>query len=121
MRRQQKVITVAERDERGRFLPGNPGGPGNPMAARVAEYRRAAMDAVGVDEVRGVFRMLCDKALAGDVVAAKVLLDRLFGRATVFEEDTGEVRFEVVCIPLHGPDDPLGDELPADDWVDADD
>ena len=113
---------MADRDARGRFLPGHSlPGPGNPWAARVAEYRRAAMDAVGVDEVRAVFRMLVDKALAGDVVAAKVLLDRLFGRATVFEEDTGEVRFEVVCIPLHGPDDPLGDPLPADDWVDADD
>jgi len=118
---------MADRDARGRFLPGHSlPGPGNPLAARVAEYRQAAMDAVTVDEVRGVFRMLCDKALAGDVVAAKVLLDRLFGRAPVFEEDTGEVRFgevrfEVVSIPVHGPDDPLGDPLPADDWVDADD
>ena len=112
---------MAERDERGRFLPGNPGGPGNPLAARVHEHRQAVIAAVTPEEVQQVFRVLLDKALAGDVVAAKVLLDRLFGRAAVFEEDTGEVRFEVVCIPLHGPDDPLGDELPADDWVDADD
>ena len=112
---------MAERDERGRFLPGNPGGPGNPLAARVHEHRQAVIAAVTPEEVQQVFRVLLDKALAGDVVAAKVLLDRLFGRATVFEEDTGEVRFEVVCIPLHGPDDPLGDELPAADWVDADD
>ena len=112
---------MAERDERGRFLPGNPGGPGNPLAARVHEHRQAVIAAVTPEEVQQVFRVLLDKALAGDVVAAKVLLDRLFGRAAVFEEDTGEVRFEVVCIPLHGPDDPLGDPLPADDWVDADD
>ena len=113
---------MADRDDRGRFLPGHSlPGPGNPWAARVHEHRQAVIAAVTPEEVQQVFRVLLDKALAGDVVAAKVLLDRLFGRAAVFEEDTGEVRFEVVCIPLHGPDDPLGDELPADDWVDADD
>src|SRR5207248_10793741 len=34
------------RDARGRFAPGNPGGPGNPFARRVAELRTALLDMV---------------------------------------------------------------------------
>jgi len=70
---------VADRDARGRFLPGNSGGPGRPPAASVHEHRAALVNAVTPDDIRAVARMLVDRALEGDVGAAKLLFERLFG------------------------------------------
>ena len=42
------------RDASGRFAPGNPGGPGAPNARRVAELRRAVLDAVSEEDVRSL-------------------------------------------------------------------
>lgn len=70
---------MADRDARGRFLPGNSGGPGRPPSASVHEHRAALVNAVSPDDIRAVARMLVDKALAGDIGAAKLLMERLFG------------------------------------------
>ena len=67
------------RDDRGRFVQGNAGGPGNPYARQVAEHRKALMDAVTPNDVKRVVRVLIDKALSGDIQAARILLDRLLG------------------------------------------
>ena len=67
------------RAQNGRFLPGNPGGPGNPFAGKVAKLREAGWRAVKPAEVRKVYRKLLDLALSGDVPAARLLLDRLLG------------------------------------------
>jgi len=67
------------RDARGRFARGNPGGPGNPHARRVAQLRAALLKAVKPADVQEVARRLVSAAKAGDVPAAKLLLDRLFG------------------------------------------
>ena len=70
---------MADRDARGRFLPGNSGGPGRPPAASVHEHRAALVNAVTPDDIRAVARMLVDRALEGDVGAAKLLFERLLG------------------------------------------
>lgn len=69
----------------GRFLPGNPGGPGARRGTRkldfVAIVRRHAR-ATGIDlraAVGEVFDALLGQARAGDVQAARLLLDRLCG------------------------------------------
>lgn len=69
----------------GRFLPGNPGGPGARRGTRkldfVAIVRRHAR-AQGIDlraAVGEVFDTLLGQARAGDVQAARLLLDRLCG------------------------------------------
>jgi hypothetical protein len=67
------------RDARGRFTPGCPPGPGNPYAGRVARLREAGWDSVKPAEVKQVYRKLLALALAGDVQAARLLLDRLLG------------------------------------------
>ncbi len=72
-------MKAGNRDEAGRFLPGNPGGPGNPYAKQVAEVRAALLDAVTPEQVKQVVRALVDAAVKGQVAAAKVLLDRLLG------------------------------------------
>lgn len=66
------------RDRKGRFAPGATPGPGREKGRR--EHRQALYDAVSPDDVARVVKTLRDLALAGDVAAARVLLDRLLGR-----------------------------------------
>jgi hypothetical protein len=68
------------RDDRGRFLPGNPGGPGNPLAVRVSRLRSALLNAVTEDDVKEIVRKLVSLAKDGDTVAARILFDRVLGR-----------------------------------------
>ncbi len=71
------------RDASGRFAPGNPGGPGaiaHERTKRARELRQALHDAVTPEDVAAVARALVDRAKAGDVAAARELLDRIIGR-----------------------------------------
>lgn len=43
----QQAVQTADRDARGRFVTGNPGGPGNPHARRTQELRSALSDGPG--------------------------------------------------------------------------
>ncbi len=71
-----------DRDTRGRFTSGHRApGPGNPFAKRVAELRKALLDAVTPEDIDAIARKLVEKAKAGDVVAVKELLDRCIGKA----------------------------------------
>jgi hypothetical protein len=77
------------RDQRGRFTKGNPGGPGNPFARRTAQLRRALSMAVSEEDIAVVARQLLEKAKAGDVAAAKLLLGYVVGQpAPVVDPDT---------------------------------
>lgn len=68
------------RNAKGRFVKGWKGGPGNPFGKRVSELRSALFQEVEVKDIRVVIRSLIKSAAGGDVAAAKVLLDRVFGR-----------------------------------------
>ena len=70
---------VDGRGPRGRFAPGNGFAKGNPHAARVARLRSAALAAVKPSELRAVIRKLLELALAGDVAAAREVLQRTLG------------------------------------------
>lgn len=70
---------IGGRDAAGRYTRGNPGGPGNPMAAKVAALRKALFAAVRPSDLKAVVKRLVDEAKGGDVQAARVLLDRLLG------------------------------------------
>lgn len=69
----------SDRDERGLFLPGNSiaklgGRPrGIDFRKLVQEFRKAALDG----DLQQVYESMLDRAKAGDVQAAKLLLDRL--------------------------------------------
>jgi len=71
----------SQRNALGQFLPGNKGGPGNPAAAAVARFRQSMLEAVTVEELREVVRSVLEQALAGDIQAAKLILERCCGRA----------------------------------------
>jgi len=75
------------RDRRGRFVVGNPGGPGNPHARTVAAWRRAFLEAVTPADIRKVARTLVRMAIAGDLGAIKELLDRTVGKAPRYSEE----------------------------------
>ena len=64
----------------GRFLPGNKCGHGNPHYRRLAANRTAILDAVGPEQVKGLFANLYANALAGDVDAARLILAYAVGK-----------------------------------------
>lgn len=68
------------RDRTGRFAAGNPGGPGNPHARRVAALRSAMLGAVTDDDMEAIVSKLIALARSGNVPAAKEVLDRTLGR-----------------------------------------
>src|SRR5688572_25683113 len=78
----EPAATAEGRDSRGRFSAGNRGGPGNPFGRRVAELKKAALEAVDEEDLRVVMTMLKQKAQGGDVAAAKLLLQYTLGRPT---------------------------------------
>lgn len=71
---------ASDRDARGRFRKGHPGGPGNPMAKRVGQLRAALIRAVTPDAVRKIIDSLVEAARNGDVPAAKLIFDRALGQ-----------------------------------------
>lgn len=71
------------RDASGRFVKGWKGGPGNPYVRHVAAIRSVLMSAVSDDDLRAIVSTLVEKAKAGDVMAAREVLDRLLGKAKV--------------------------------------
>jgi hypothetical protein len=90
------------RDASGRFAPGNPGGPGaiaHERTKRARALRQALHDAVTAEDMAAVARALVDRAKAGDVAAARELLDRIIGRplpAEPPEDDDGEGKQVVI-------------------------
>lgn len=72
--------TNGGRDSRGRFGKGNPGGPGNPYARRVAALRSALLEEVTPERLRKIARKLADEAERGDFAAAKLLFSYTVGK-----------------------------------------
>ncbi len=68
------------RDERGRFAPGNAGGPGCPYGAQTERFRSALMAAVTRDDMAAIARRLVADAKGGSVRAASLLFDRVLGK-----------------------------------------
>ena len=62
------------RKSNGQFAKGNPGGPGNPFARRIARLRATLLDAVGEDGLSEIVQELVSAAKGGDVQAAKLVL-----------------------------------------------
>jgi len=68
------------RNEKGQFVKGNRGGPGNPAVRRLASYRRALENAISVQDIEKILKLLTEKALNGDSFAMKEVLDRTLGK-----------------------------------------
>src|SRR5437773_444162 len=61
-------------DAKGRFTRGNPGGPGNPFARRVAALRQVIINRLTEEDLLAITEALLAKAKEGSVSAAKLLL-----------------------------------------------
>jgi hypothetical protein len=72
----------SHRDAQGRFIGGNPGGPGNPFARQVAEMRRALLSCITYEEMRVIGGQLVVKAKMGDLAAIKLLFQYVIGKPT---------------------------------------
>jgi hypothetical protein len=79
----------SDRDARGRFKPGNIGGPGNPFARRVAALRTALIETVKEDDMRYIAEQLVVMARLGDMAAIKLLFQYVLGKpAAAVDPDT---------------------------------
>lgn len=69
-----------QRDHRGRWLPGNRGGPGSAKARLLHKHHEALATAITPEELVSVMRCLLVAAQRGSVPAAQVLLERVAGK-----------------------------------------
>src|SRR5205814_4344296 len=96
------------REANGRWAKGNPGGPGNPFARRVAALRKVIIDRLTEEDLLAITEALLAKAKEGSVSAAKLLLaygigkpasapdpDRLDGQELEHSKDQVETVNEV--------------------------
>lgn len=94
----------------GMWLPGQSGNPaGRPKGSKgkLAELKRelevAVRDNLNPKVVRGILQRMAEMALAGDVKAAKLILDKLLTNASEGEEEskgTGTFVFQVKNLTL---------------------
>ena len=68
------------RDARGRFAPGNTGGPGRPRRAIESDYLMALSDAMPLEKWREICETAIDQAVAGDPKAREWLGEYLIGK-----------------------------------------
>src|SRR6476646_381163 len=81
-----------DRAPKGRFTMGNKGGPGNPFARQVAEIRKLLLNSVPGERLTKIVLALVEKAEAGDVAAAKLVLQYTVGKpAEAVEPDRIEL------------------------------
>jgi len=66
------------RDTSGKFASGNQAAAGR--TSRAAELRQAFVTAVSLEDVAEIAATLVAAAKSGDIAAAKLLLDRVFGK-----------------------------------------
>jgi len=79
------------RDVKGRFLPGNRHGKGNPLVKQTTKLRAVLMEAVTPEDMRQVVLKLVAMAKSGDAVAIRELLNRVYGRPVEPRLDLTEV------------------------------
>jgi hypothetical protein len=91
-----------QRDERGRFIKGNPGGPGNPFAREMAR-RRALVASVFTDErILILSEVLFEKAKAGNMQAMNLAFKYAIGMPTP-ANDPDRVDLEEQKMKLEAP------------------
>jgi hypothetical protein len=89
------------RDSKGRFAPGNSGGPGNPFARQTAQLRSALVQRVTREDMERIADDLVFMATNGNLAAIKLLFQYVIGRpAAAVNPDTLDVQeFREVYAP----------------------
>ena len=68
------------RDTKGRFVPGNPGGPGNPFYRRMANARKLLAEWTSEDDLKQVHAAMLKRAKEGDTASAKLIFQYAAGK-----------------------------------------
>ena len=68
------------RDARGRFTKGNPGGPGNPFARRLARLRQVLCQRVTEADIETLAEQLLERVRQGDLAATELLFAYTIGK-----------------------------------------
>ena len=89
--------------QNGRFLPGNPGGPGRPRRVIEADYLAALSEAVPMESWRAIIAKAVEQARDGDAKAREWLSNHLVGKPT------GDALLKLAAAELAGYD-PVEDE-----------
>jgi hypothetical protein len=110
------------RDKNGRFAKGNPGGPGNPQARRVALLRSILINTTTEQDVRDIAEQLRQLAREGDVPAIKLLFAYVLGKPTEPACDPDQLNAHEWCgwekdSKIVTEMFPLGKYPNMDDWM----
>ena len=77
---QAQARPQVQRDANGRFAIGNDGGPGNPFARQTAALHSAFLQRATPEDMKAIADRLIEQAKAGNVVAAKLVLQYTIGK-----------------------------------------
>lgn len=89
----------AIRDGSGRFLPGNPGGPGpTGLALRVNKFRRTLLDTVTAEDIQAIARTLVREAKAGDAFSARLVLAYCLGEPSEIAKASAQEAQEAALV-----------------------
>lgn len=80
---------MPERDERGKFIKGNGGGPGRPKKEREDRYREILLNTCTFEDWKSIVEKAVKQAKSGDSVARKFLADYFIGPPVQRQEHTG--------------------------------
>jgi hypothetical protein len=110
------------RDARGRFAAGNFGGPGNPFARRVAEFRQVLHECCSLEDMRYIGGQVVALAKTGDMAATKLLLQYQVGKpAATVDPDTLDLQELALFQRGPTPDEihalTSGQRMPPDAWM----
>jgi hypothetical protein len=70
---------MVERDDNGKFAPGNKGGPGRPPKPKEEKFYRTTLSAVTLSDWREIVKKAVEQAKRGNPSARKWLSDYLIG------------------------------------------
>jgi hypothetical protein len=110
------------RDARDRFAAGNFGGPGNPFARRVAQFRQVLHECCSLDDMRYIGGQIVALAKTGDMAATKLLLQYQVGKpAATVDPDTLDLQELALFQRGPTPDEihalTSGQRTPPDAWM----
>jgi hypothetical protein len=77
------------KDAKGRFVPGNKLGRGNPLAGRAAAIRAVLLLKLTPKDAGTIAEKLISMAISGDLAAIREILDRTIGKPVARQEVSG--------------------------------
>lgn len=81
---------MAERNDKGQFIPGSGGGPGRPKRKTEQEYLDAVLGSVSIADMKAIAKKAVSQAMRGDARARQWVSDYVLGPAPQTLRHTGD-------------------------------